>query len=102
MMHRNLVCALLQKYATSDANFRLGQWKNTANQGQLMNDILKELQELQTSDSRGSAIFVVSMHLFLCLAPARVKQYVSFHLDQYGQASHAQVYPSCLQSCTVM
>jgi len=102
MMQRKLGCILLQKDAISDANLRLGQWQDIVDPRQLMNGILAEVQKLASIDSNGSALFAVSMHIFMCLAPPRVKQYVSANLRQCGQPSSTQVYPQRLQAYTVM
>ncbi len=102
MMQRNVLCTLLQEDAIVDANFRLEQWQGIVDLRQLMDSILGEVQELATVQNRETGVFAVSMSIFMCLAPAEVKEYVSFHLYQYGQASRAQVYPRCLQACAVM
>lgn len=69
MMQRKLGCILLQKDAISDANLRLGQWQDIVDPRQLMNGILAEVQKLASIDSHESALFAVSMHIFMCLAP---------------------------------
>ena len=93
MMQRHVLCTLLQEDTIVDANFRLEQWQGIVNPRQLMNQIWSEVQELATNQSRETGVFGVSMNLFMCLAPATVRQYVSANLYENGQRSSAQVYP---------
>ena len=85
MLQRNVLCTVLQADANIDANFRMEQGKGLVDPRRLINGSLGEVQEQANIQKHESGVFAVSMSILMCLAPARVGQYVSANLNQYGQ-----------------